>query len=59
MMHGRSIRCAGLCHSVQVCASRLLDRLGLLDDVEEPRWQIAGINHMGWLLDIRDGHKDL
>ena len=51
------IKSVGLCHSVQVCASRLLDSLGI--EAGDIRWKIAGINHMAWLLDIRDGEVDL
>jgi len=48
----------GLCHSVQVCASSLLKRLGM--EQEGFTDQIAGINHMAWLLEIRDKDgKDL
>lgn len=52
-----SIRSIGLCHSVQVCAPHLLESLDM--EVEDLRWTIAGINHMAWLLDIRDGKTDL
>ena len=48
------IKTVGLCHSVQVCSSHLLKSLGLEDKIEGRRDLIAGINHMGWLLDIRD-----
>jgi len=51
------IRSVGLCHSVQVCAPHLLESLEM--EAEDLRWTIAGINHMAWLLDIRDGKKDL
>ncbi len=44
----------GLCHSVQVCAERLLKRLDMLDLYEGSRHKIAGINHMAWLLEIYD-----
>ena len=47
----------GLCHSVQVCASHLLRDLDM--SAEHLRWTIAGINHMAWLLDVRDGEQDL
>jgi alpha-galactosidase len=52
-----SIQSVGLCHSVQVCASHLLEELGM--EADNLRWKIAGINHMAWLLDIRDGLTDL
>ena len=52
-----SIQSVGLCHSVQVCAPHLLEELDMT--AEDLRWKIAGINHMAWLLDVRDGKKDL
>ena len=47
-----NVKTIGLCHSVQVCSSGLLEELdikaeGIVD-------KIAGINHMGWLLEIKD-----
>jgi alpha-galactosidase len=29
------------------------------DDVRYLRWKVAGINHQAWLLEVRDGEKDL
>ncbi len=52
-----SIQSVGLCHSVQVCAPHLLEELDMTAD--DLRWKIAGINHMAWLLDVRDGKADL
>ncbi|MDI9499141.1 MAG: alpha-glucosidase/alpha-galactosidase [Bacillota bacterium] len=50
-----SMKTVGLCHSVQVCAPTLMRGVGMEYD-ESVRWKIAGINHMGWLLEItRDG----
>ena len=49
-----SIQTVGLCHSVQVCSGGLLKALGMEDKLEGRKELIAGINHMGWLLDIRD-----
>lgn len=55
MQRHTDIKTIGLCHSVQVCAKQLLDSLdihpegGFID-------KIAGINHMGWLLEITDIH---
>ncbi|MBS6861741.1 MAG: alpha-glucosidase/alpha-galactosidase, partial [Clostridiales bacterium] len=43
-----------LCHSVQVCSQHLLESLDMKDKLEGRRELIAGINHMAWLLDIRD-----
>lgn len=48
------VRTIGLCHSVQVCSERLLKSLDMEDKIEGRRELIAGINHMGWLLEIRD-----
>lgn len=58
-LHGSEVKTVGLCHSVQGCARGLLRELGMADDVETLQWKIAGINHMGWLLEITDGGKDL
>ena len=44
----------GLCHSVQTCSERLLKRLQMEDKLEGRRELIAGINHMGWLLELKD-----
>lgn len=48
------IKTVGLCHSVQVCSENLLKDLGMADKIEGRRELIAGINHMGWLLEISD-----
>ena len=48
------VRTVGLCHSVQICSRTLLEELGMEDKLEGRTELIAGINHMGWLLDIRD-----
>src|SRR5699024_9911691 len=44
-------------HSVQVCASGLLESLEMPTD--NIQWKIAGINHMAWLLDITRNGEDL
>jgi len=44
----------GLCHSVQQCSEGLFRTLGMEDKLEGRKEIIAGINHMAWLLDIRD-----
>ena len=53
MQRYTDIKTIGLCHSVQVCSSRLLKSLGM-----EPKLplkeKIAGINHMAWLLELED-----
>ena len=47
------IKTVGLCHSVQVCSDHLLKGLGI--EAKRPlRERIAGINHMAWLLELRD-----
>ena len=48
------IKTVGLCHSVQVCSSGLLEALGMQDRMEGRKELIAGINHMAWLLEIKD-----
>ena len=48
------VKTVGLCHSVQVCSEGLLNSLGMEDKLEGRRELIAGINHMGWLLEIKD-----
>ncbi|WP_312098354.1 alpha-glucosidase/alpha-galactosidase [Niallia sp.] len=57
MLRYTNIKTVGLCHSVQVCANRLLDSLGMTK--EHIQWKIAGINHMAWLLEITQEGKDL
>ncbi len=57
MLRGTGVKTVGLCHSVQVCASGLLDGVGMEKDGIQ--WKIAGINHMGWLLEITKDGKDL
>lgn len=49
-----SIKTVGLCHSVQVCSEHLLRIVGLEDKLEGRKELIAGINHMAWLLEIKD-----
>jgi alpha-galactosidase len=48
------VKTVGLCHSVQVCSEHLLKALGMEDKLEGRIERIAGINHMAWLLEIRD-----
>jgi alpha-galactosidase len=54
MQRYTKIQTIGLCHSVQVCSETLLKSLGMEDKLEGRKELIAGINHMAWLLDIRD-----
>ncbi len=59
MQRYTGVKTVGLCHSVQVCSRHLLDHLGM-EDVQVGKELIAGINHMGWLLEIHDKDgKDL
>ena len=54
MLRYTKIKTVGLCHSVQGCSKGLLEKLGMEDKVEGRTDVIAGINHMAWLLDVRD-----
>jgi len=54
MQRHTGVKTVGLCHSVQVCSESLLGNLDMKDKLEGCREVIGGINHMGWLLDIRD-----
>ena len=59
MQRYTNVKTVGLCHSVQVCSSDLFNQLGM-DHSRVGSELIAGINHMAWLLDIRDKEgKDL
>ena len=53
MQRYTGIKTVVLCHSVQVCSRGLLNELQI--PYTEPIYEkIAGINHMGWLLELRD-----
>ena len=54
MLRYTKVKTVGLCHSVQVCSEGLLTELGMEDKLEGRLEKIAGINHMGWLLEITD-----
>lgn len=56
MQKHTNIDTIGLCHSVQVCVPNLFKWLKLdeLYDIDTLKWDIAGINHMAWLLSIED-----
>ncbi|MDR0589986.1 MAG: alpha-glucosidase/alpha-galactosidase, partial [Spirochaetaceae bacterium] len=54
MQRYTGVKTIGLCHSVQVCSEQLLCSLGMEDKLEGRIEKIAGINHMAWLLEIRD-----
>ena len=53
MLRYTKVKTVGLCHSVQVCTSELFGGFGM-DHSEIGSELIAGINHMAWLLDVRD-----
>ncbi|WP_373599274.1 alpha-glucosidase/alpha-galactosidase [Paraclostridium bifermentans] len=57
MLKATKVKTVGLCHSVQSCASELLKKLDMPTD--NVNFKIAGINHMGWLLEITRAGKDL
>jgi alpha-galactosidase len=54
MQRYTGVKTVGLCHSVQGCSYWLLKGLNMEDRLDGRRELIAGINHMGWLLDIHD-----
>lgn len=54
MQRYTGVKTVGLCHSVQGCSKHLLTSLGMEDKLEGRKELIAGINHMGWLLEIYD-----
>lgn len=54
MQRCTDVKTVGLCHSVQVCSEKLLEKLDMKDKLEGRVETIAGINHMAWLLDIKD-----
>lgn len=54
MQRFTNIQTVGLCHSVQSCVPELLKTLGMDEYLDKNRWEIAGINHMAWLLKIED-----
>ncbi len=59
MQRYTGVKNVGLCHSVQVCTSSLLETLGIPEQKIGSEL-IAGINHMAWLLDVRDNEgRDL
>jgi alpha-galactosidase len=58
MQRYTGVKTVGLCHSVQGCSYWLLKELNMEDRLEGRQELIAGINHMGWLLDIRDKNNN-
>ena len=61
MLQGSSIKTVGLCHSVQVVKKALMNSLGVWSEerAKNIRGKVAGINHMGWLLEITENGKDI
>lgn len=53
------VRTVGLCHSVQACVPRLLEKLAMQQDPAATKWRIAGINHQAWLLELCAAGADL
>ena len=53
MLRYTGVKTVGLCHSVQVCTESLFRWLDM-SDVKIGHELIAGINHMGWLLEVVD-----
>ena len=53
MQRYTGVKTVGLCHSVQACTRGLLKALDIpfTDPIQE---SIAGINHMAWLLSVKD-----
>ena len=56
MQRFTGVKTVGLCHSVQVCVKKLFDKLELTETykAEDCTSLIAGINHMAWLLELKD-----
>ncbi len=54
MLRYTGIKTVGLCHSVQACSRGLLNELQI-PYTEPLKENIAGINHMGWLLSLYNG----
>ena len=54
MQRFTNVKTVGLCHSVQVCVPKLLEKLEMPYTNDDCIYKIAGINHMAWLLEITD-----
>ncbi|MGL5345895.1 MAG: alpha-glucosidase/alpha-galactosidase [Peptostreptococcaceae bacterium] len=54
MQKHTKIKTVGLCHSVQSCTEQLFKKLNMEDKLEGRKELIAGINHMAWLLEVKD-----
>lgn len=48
------VKAVGLCHSVQACVPTLLEELEMQEYQGKTSSVIAGINHMAWLLELKD-----
>lgn len=62
MLRGTNVKTVGLCHSVQVGVESLLKTLELdysAERLAKITSKTAGINHMAWLLEIKENGKDL
>ncbi len=57
VLRATGVKTVGLCHSVQACATHLCNELDLPSD--DLVWNIAGINHQAWLLEISRYGEDL
>ncbi|NLF38186.1 alpha-galactosidase [bacterium] len=52
-----NLRYVGLCHGIQWTSSELAKKVGV--PVEEITYNVAGINHLAWFLEIKHKGKDL
>ncbi len=62
MLRYTPVKTVGLCHSVQVCVDSLVETAELdwsPERVAGIQSKIAGINHMGWLLELTENNRDL
>ncbi|OGS22405.1 MAG: alpha-glucosidase/alpha-galactosidase [Elusimicrobia bacterium RIFOXYA2_FULL_39_19] len=59
LLRGSEIKTVGLCHSWPGTDELLIEVLGMDKEVKNLKSKIAGINHQAWLLEMKDGEKDL
>jgi len=59
LLRGSNIKTVGLCHSWPGTDELLIEVLGMDKKVKNLKSKIAGINHQAWLLEMKDGNKDL
>jgi alpha-galactosidase len=59
MLRKTNVKTIGLCHSVQYCVEYFFKRLNYKLPHKHLTSKIAGINHMAWLLELKDGDKDI